>query len=116
MSYDVRLVDPATREPVAVGLHEEGGTYCVGGRDEACLNITYNYSPHYYKAFGEGGIRSLYGKRAGDCIPDLERAVAMLGTVRASNYWESSAGNAGYALSILLGWARLHPDAVFDGD
>ena len=51
--------------------------------------------------------------RAADAIPLLENAVARLGTLRDEDYWQPTDGNAGAALAVLLGWARLHPDAVF---
>lgn len=117
MSYDIDLIDPATGVPCDVGRHEEGGTYAVGGITEASLNVTYNYSNFYYERLDpEKGIRWLYGRRAADCIPAMEKAVAALGTTRDEDYWADTPGNAGFALAILLGWARLHPAAVFQGD
>ena len=102
---------------VQVPLHSEGGTYVCGGTTEGHLNLTYNYSPHYYKHIDpEKGLRWLYGKRASETIERLESAIAALDTERADDYWAPTKGNAGYALSILLGWARLHPNAVWSGD
>ena len=116
MSYDIDLKDEKGAV-VQVGLHEEGGTYVLGGRSEASLNITYNYADFFYTQLDtERGIRWLYGKTGAECIPRMEKAVAALGTVRDADYWKPTPGNAGYALSILLGWARLHPTAKFDGD
>jgi len=46
----------------------------------------------------------------------LQKAISLLGTERDPDYWKATEGNAGYALSILLGWARLHPTAKFGGD
>lgn len=120
MSYDVYLQDPVTSETVSVGRHEEGGTYALGGICEAHLNITWNYAKHFYRTlpipegtrFGEW----LTGLTGAEVIPHLEKSVAELGTVRDRDYWADTAGNAGYALSILLGWARLHPTAVFESD
>ena len=31
-------------------------------------------------------------------------------------YWKPTDGNAGYALSILLSWAQLHPQGVWEGN
>ena len=112
-------------ECVEVEPFMEGGTYCIGkiqdgkaisigGSTEADLNITYNYSPFYYKHFMQkSGLRWLNGKRAFDCIGQLERAIGILGTKVDEDYWKRTEGNAGYALSILLSWAKQHPDAVF---
>lgn len=109
---------------VAVARHAEGGTYVAGGTEEASISITYNYAPflkaaweHAGGAFdgvGDGTMGELLGgKRAGDTIPYLEQAIAWLGTERYSDYWAPTQGNAGHALSILLAWARQHPEAVF---
>lgn len=115
MSFWVYLKD--NNVVVSVDPHEEGGTFCMGGCGEAELNITYNYSPHYYKELNkEKGLRWLDGKKAKECIPAIERAVYALGVERDGDYWKPTAGNAGYALAILLRWARVNPDAVFDVD
>ena len=117
MSYDIDLVDKITGRPVKVDRHEEGGTYAVGGITEASLNVTYNYGKYFRRCLdAENGIRWLYGRKAKDCIEPLQAAVNTLGTDRDTNYWNVTPGNAGYALSILLRWARQWPDAVFEGD
>lgn len=135
MSYDVYLED-RTAEPwcsygkaegmfdgsepcsnpcypaVEVARHAEGGTYQLGGTNAAELNVTYNYGRFYYPQLPEG-LRTLHEKRAADCIEMLEERVQALGTNRDGDYWAATPGNAGYALSILLAWAKEHPDAVF---
>lgn len=117
MSYDLGLYhDKEGNDPVPVAHFEEGGTRPIGGSDIAELNITYNYAPYFYDTLGKDGLRGLYGKKAKDCIELLEKAVETLGTERDSDYWKCSAGNAGYALSILLKWARATPEAYFNGD
>ena len=95
--------------------HREGATYPLGGEgeDEAELSVTYNYEAHYRRVLHPDGLRWLHGRHARDCIEALERAVRELGTTPSENYWDPTEGNAGYALSILLSWARLHPDARF---
>lgn len=117
MSWDVTLGNERTAEgwliPVEVERHEEGGTYMIGGNDQAELNVTYNYGRVYRRITG-GNLRDMLdGKVAGETIPLLERCVAELGTERSADYWEAADGNAGAALAILLGWARQHPDAVW---
>lgn len=122
MSYDISLLHPGRlnhpycepgcddchwcRIPVKVARHEEGGTYALGGIDRAELNVTYNYWPHF--RFGR-----LDGRTAHNTIPMLAYAVRRLGTQRDQDYWAATPGNAGHAASILLGWARQHPDAVW---
>jgi len=116
MSYDIYLQYPNGDE-VSVPRHAEGGTYTVGGTHSAHLNITYNYGCFYYEYIDpDKGIRWLYGKSGAETVEVLEQTVKALGTVRDENYWATTAGNAGYSLNILLSWARLHPDAVWDGD
>ncbi len=117
VSYDVKLVDPETGKAVIVDRHTEGGTYAIGGVDEAELNITYNYSEHFHEALEpEKGLRWLYGKTGRETVERLRDAVIALGTVRDPDYWKSTPGNAGFALSILLRWAGMYPDAVWKGD
>lgn len=89
---------------VQVANHSEGGTYAIGGTTDAELNVTYNYAPHF-------GFRSLDGRTGEETIPELEVAVQKLGTERSGDYWESTAGNTGHAIAILLAWAKEHPQA-----
>ena len=112
MSWWVYLNDPETGGSVEVPAHEEGGTYQLGGADRAELNVTYNYGKVY--ALVGFKLRDLHGRRALLTIPDLRRASSRLGTRRYSDYWAPTPGNAGHALSVLLGWAEANPDAVWD--
>jgi len=99
-----------------VEAHSEGGTYVVGGISGAELNVTYNYGGFFRDAvegLKEPGLKGLDGQRAGDWIERLEKAVAQLGTDRDVDYWAKTPGNAGHALSILLGWARQYPSGYF---
>jgi hypothetical protein len=76
--------------------------------------VTYNYSKHYRESIDrEGGLGWLHEKKASETIKRLEKAIKKLGTERDTDYWAGTPGNAGYALSILLKWAKQHPDAVF---
>jgi len=118
MSYDIHLEDEKGErvlldEPLGI----RGGTYCIGGTREAWLNVTYNYSKFFYEHIDPDlGIRFLYGKKAADCIPILEKAIAALGTDRDSDYWKATAGNAGAALADLLTLAKASPNSIFNGD
>ena len=118
MSYDVELVDPITKKVLELSSPHfmRGGTYCLSGNKELSLNITYNYSGHFYRVLGEGGIRSLYGKTAADSIPILEGAVSKLGDDVSDDYWEPTEGNAKRALLQLLALAKMRPDGVWEGD
>ena len=115
MSYDIYLVSEEGHI-CTIEAHKEGGTYALDGTNQAYLNITYNYAPFYHKTIDEEqGLRWLYGKTGKECIGCLEHAVEVLGTKQSSDYWEATAGNAGHALSILLKWAKEHPNARFKG-
>lgn len=94
-------------EIVKVDRHSEGGTYALGGTDEASISVTYNYAKFFQ-------FRDLHGVRAGDTIETLQTKVAELGTKIHHDYWEPTPGNVGYTLSVLLEWAMQHPDAVWD--
>lgn len=99
---------------VEVPNHSEGGTYAMGGIAQAELNLTYNYSRFFREALDrEDGLRWLHDKRASECIGRLADAVGLLGVERDEDYWAPTRGNAGHALSILLEWAKAHPEAVF---
>lgn len=117
MSWDVSLEKDG--EPVAVSRHSEGGTYMLGGNTGAELNVTYNYGREFRHVWPEPLPDSnclahmLGGRTAQETIATLTIAVEKLGTVRASDYWAATPGNAGYALSILLGWAKANPEAVW---
>ena len=112
MSWWVSLNEKG--ELVTVDNFSDGGTYVVGGSTDANLNITYNYSALYHEYLDKDkGLEYLNRKSAKTCIPKLEKAVEALGTERASDYWLATLGNAGYALSILLKWAKAYPEALF---
>lgn len=120
MSYDISLCESG--ETCQVKSHTEGGTYVLGGTNEADLNVTWNYSFFFYNFLDKGkGIRWLYGKSGAETIPRLEKAIKGLtggfgGGVYKEDYWAPTYGNARHALEILLDWAKQHPDAVWYGD
>jgi|GEM_PF-1318210 len=124
MSFTVHLVDK-NGNIKQVETHAEGATIAIdkpfvidnkiyGGTNDACLDITYNYSPYYYQTIDkEKGLRKLDFMKAKDAIPLLKKAIKILGTKPASDYWARTPGNAGKALATLLTWAEQHPEATF---
>ena len=131
MSFDVILnfIDEDYNSTTCVSQHtrQDGGTQVMGGTNDCQLNITYNYSKYYHQVFpvrynqqGNStvttettGLRWLEYKTGAEAIPILEECIQRLGTERSDDYWKATEGNAGYALSILLGLAEEFPTARF---
>jgi len=118
MSYDIYLCEP---EGGTIDFDEPhimaGGTYALGGTQEAWLNVTYNYSPHYYRVVDpDKGIRVLYGMTGAESLPLLEKAIAALGDDTSDDYWEPTEGNAKRALRHLAAFAQMRPDGIWKGD
>ena len=103
MSYDIYIIDPETNETRWLDKPNPvtGGTRAVGGTDEAWLNVTYNYSPHYYKLWGHG-LGRFHGMKVSEVKPKLEAGVVELGCEMSEDYWAGTQGNAGAALADLL--------------
>lgn len=118
MSYDIRLVHSVTKKTLLLDSPHfmRGGTYCLSGEKEAHLNVTYNYAPHYYRVFGQEGIRALYGKSGAETIPLLKAAIDQLGDDGDQDYWKATEGNAKAALFQLLALAQMRPDGIWTGD
>lgn len=118
MSYDIYLTHPITGEVLTLDTnhHMRGGTYAVGGTSEMCLNITWNYSEHFYRTMGDDGIRSIYGKSGAESIPILDKAIGSLGDDVNDDYWKPTEGNAKAALIQLRALAAMRPDGVWKGD
>ena len=102
-----------------VSAFRDGGRE-LHGSEEATLSITYNYGLLFSDAMGDATPdepnvlrRLLHGKRAGDTIPMLKRAIALLGRVRADDYWAATGGNAGAALFRLLDWAQEYQEGIW---
>ena len=116
MSYSVRLVDPDTSDtcvfPFPMCWHE--ATYPVGGSTAAELSITWNYSTHFQQALHANGIEFLNGMICEEAIAHIQYAVSELGATPDHDYWESSPGNAGFALQQLLTMARAFPQATIE--
>lgn len=73
MSYDIHIADPATGEPLHSSQphHLYGGTYSPDST-ELWYNITYNYSPFYYRKETLGKSTKVYGDKPVDgCLPVL---------------------------------------------
>jgi hypothetical protein len=118
MSYDLGLCDPVSGEVLELDAPHRmrGGTYAIGWTSHAELNVTYNYSTHFHRVLGEGGIRSLYGQTGAATLPMLRAAAAQLDTNVSDDYWEPTEGNARRALLQLAALAELRPDGVWRGD
>jgi len=118
MSYDIQLTDPETGDTITLDHRHnlKGGTYCLGGASQAWLNVTYNYSEHFYRVLGGKGIRTIYGMTGEESIPILKKASSKLGNDVHHDYWEPTEGNARKALLDLVQLAKAAPHGVWDGD
>ena len=120
MSWDVSITDPETELYLKVNHFTEGGTYVLGGSDEANLNITWNYCQYYYRVLEiEGGLRGLNNQTVEYALPILKQGIEQLGTDESSDYWEPTEGNARKALVILANWCAQaivdnKPDALIE--
>lgn len=118
MSYDIDLTDPVSGETLHVDSPHDirGGTYVMGGTTELSLNVTYNYSRHYYRTLGDNGIRTIYGMTGAESLSMLKAAAEQLGNDVDGDYWKPTEGNAKRALLQLVALAQLRPDGVWKGD
>lgn len=134
MSYDISLLDPATKKVIEFdNAHQmAGGTYILGGTNEARLNVTYNYSIWYCKdnVFPDNiGIRVLDGMSAVDSISILENAISTINNIpqdlskeeievykekNVDGYWLPTKVNAVRPLYQLLAMAKLRPDGIWE--
>lgn len=118
MSYDIGLHDSVTKERLYADVPHQiaGGTYALGGTKELWLNVTYNYSKHFYNVLGEKGIRTIYGMSGAESIPVLKSAIDKLGDDVSPDYWAATEGNAKRVLHGLLAFAQIRPDGIWMGD
>lgn len=121
MGYSIELVNE--HEDIVTVPYFEGGsirTVYKGGKPKlvaAEITVTYNYSKYYANHFPNGERLWWFNeKTAKDTVPVLKKAMEALGTKQSGSYWNSTAGNAGYVLSVLLEWAKYRPDAVWRVD
>ena len=101
MTYWISLHDE-NNEILPVPRFVEGGTYAIGGSEEADLNVTYNYANSF-------DFRGLQGRTGAETESELSEVVARLGDNPDPDYWADTPGNAGHACVILWRWTQLHP-------
>jgi hypothetical protein len=118
VSYDISLCDPVTGNVLELDAphHMRGGTYAIGGDTSASLNVTWNYSEHFYRVMGDKGIRCIYGLTGAQSIPVLDAAAALLSDDAVEDYWKATEGNAKRALIQLRALAQMRPDGVWSGN
>ena len=113
MSYDLEFNCGPLVEPHYI----RGGTYALGGSNEPCINITYNYASFFWEHLGEGGIRSLYGMTAAQVVARLDEVLPSMKGAPNDDYWQPCEGNAKAALQKLRELAAMCPvDAILEGD
>lgn len=110
MSYDIWIVN-SKGSPIR--HNARGGTYALGGTFSLDINVTFNYSKFYTKAFhSEDGIKILNGMKCMDAIPLIVEAMRRLGDDETDNYWDATEGNAKRALENVLHVVSLGYDGT----
>ena len=117
MGYDVCLVNK--EGPVLVPRHNEGSYRQCGkngseGTMAAEISVTGNYDPIYQQVTGKSLRKMLDGLLAWVTVHSLTKAVTACGTLKDDDYWKATPGNAGAIAALLLDWARLHPNAIWE--
>lgn len=120
MSYDFYLTEPGTGDTIILDQPHQikGGTFALGGTNEAELNITWNYAKHYCRVIcPKLGVKKIIGMTGKDSIVLLEQAAEKLGdNVDETDYWNPTEGNAKQALLGLITLAKMRPDGVWRCD
>lgn len=114
MSWDCCLVDK-NGKPIVFDepLDMKGGTYQLGGTQEAWLNITYNYSKIIRNVLGYS-LYDLNGKLVKETIPTIEKAISKLSEEdKTENYWDATEYNTKKALEDLLLLAKRCEDSYW---
>ena len=119
MGWDISLVKDG--KVVTVSPHRLGSNTLaevnngvlnpIDGNEASCC-ITYNYAECY--SIVNFSLKSINKKKAKDTIEDMSQVVKKLGTKKYRDYWAPTMGNSGYALQILLSWAKEHPEAMWE--
>ena len=113
MSYDLEFDCGPLPEKHTI----TGGTYQSGGSRDPWLNITYNYAPFFYALWPDKGIRSLYGRTAGEVIKAIDAVLPKMKGEPSRNYWDATEGNAKEAPKGLRSLAEMCPaDSILSGD
>ena len=112
---DLYLRHPVSKEVLELDLPHQmkGGTYALGGTTEAHLNVTYNYSVNWNKAFNGKHLRDIDGMTGANSIPFLKAGIAALNDDMDEDYWKPTEGNTKSALIQLLALAAMRPDGVW---
>jgi hypothetical protein len=118
MSYDIYLTDPDSGKALVLNSPHDlrGGTFALGGTNEAWLNVTYNYGSHFRRVMGDNGIRTIYDMTGADSIPVLDAAIEILGDDVDEDYWKPTEGNAKESLKRLRLLAQAAPHGIWSGD
>lgn len=101
MSWDIRAVDPGGDQVLLPEQHElRGGTYALGGTNEAWLNVTYNYGKHFnFGALDEVAVAT--------AVPEMEQRASELARDTSECYWEPTEGNVRLALESMIALSAL---------
>jgi hypothetical protein len=79
---------------------------------ESLYPIAFVHGKYIKRALHKDGLYYLFNKRGYEVEARLTQAVRILG-INTNENVKSSPGNTGQCLSVLLRWAKSHPNAVF---
>ena len=118
MGYDICLWDK-NKYLAQVPRHNEGSilqfdTRGKAGTTTAEISVTINYNDIYHRAVGKTLRQILDTPQAEDTIQTLRTVVELCGTMKSDNYWDATPGNAGAVAALLLSWATLYPDGIWE--
>lgn len=99
----------------------------VGGSNSLSVNTTYNYdeviNDKFNEALKENNIEPdphgpyahyLEGKTGAETIPIIKSTIDKLGDDVDEDYWKATEGNAKRSLYILLAFAQMRPDGIWE--
>ena len=115
MGYDIYLTH-ADGQPVSVERHREGTILELtrSGLVPAEISVTYNYNDIYELVTGKTLKQILQGSTGKQTIPILSDLVDRCGTRKHKDHWAPTPGNAGSIAALLLHWATLNKEAIWN--
>jgi hypothetical protein len=109
MSYDIYIVSANGDDVLFREKHTiNGGTYEVGGTNDAHLNVTFNYAPIFKEVLDpELGIKILNDMDINESLQLLDDANRSLSGTPDNDYWKCTEGNVKKVIQDLIKMAEM---------